>query len=93
MDEARGAAEGLAAAFERWSKDHRVALWEGPGGVEVSTVRLPIDHGWRGTGPLWYETLVFGGPRAGEMERYATRGEAVKGHARMVARVISDTPK
>lgn len=58
-------------------------------GVDVSTVFLGIDHGFGddGTPPILYETLVFGGPLGGEMNRYATRPEALAGHAAMVARV------
>ncbi len=52
-----------------------------PGGVEVSTVFLGLDHQWRDDGPpvLW-ETLVFGGPLAGTMRRYTSRAAALAGH-------------
>jgi hypothetical protein len=55
----------------------------------VSTVWLGIDHGW-GTGPpLIFETLVFGGPLAEEMERYSTLEEARYGHEFMLMRLTS----
>lgn len=55
---------------------------------DVSTVFLGSDHRFWGEGPpLIYETLVFGGPLDGEMERYCTREEAAEGHRRMVDRV------
>ncbi len=58
------------------------------GDAEVSTVFLGSDHNWQRSGPpvLW-ETLVFGGLLDGEMERYTSREDAVRGHEAMVARV------
>lgn len=58
------------------------------GGSDVSTVFLGMDHRYFGYGPpvLW-ETLVFGGSLAGEMERYTSRADAITGHAAMVKRV------
>jgi len=53
----------------------------------VSTVFLAMDHGFRGP-PLWFETMVFAEPKAGELMgeeqlqwRYATYDEAEAGHA------------
>jgi hypothetical protein len=40
-----------------------------PGGY-VSTVFLGLDHGWDGGPPVLWETLVFGGPEDGFMDRY-----------------------
>lgn len=66
--------------------NRQVAFHE-EGGVQISTVFLGINHR-RGEGPpLLFETLVFGGPRDGEIERYSTWDEAEAGHARMVERV------
>ena len=42
--------------------------------------------------PELWETLVFGGPLNLEMERYATREEALAGHERMVGRVRLAAP-
>lgn len=56
------------------------------GGYCVSTVALTVEH----HGGMWYETYIF--PADGEKitgwsevwgERYATRDEAVAGHARV----------
>jgi hypothetical protein len=74
-----------AFRFADWSYK-RVAKTK-VGDVEVSTVWLGLDHGYEDTGPLIFETLVFGGPLDGEMERYATEAEALAGHEAMVARV------
>jgi len=51
-------------------------------------VFLTVDHRFGGDGPpiLW-ETLVFGGPLDGEMDRYSSYDDAVRGHAAMLARV------
>jgi hypothetical protein len=52
----------------------------------VSTVKLPMDHGFKGT-PIWYETLVFtkGGDQE-DMQRYTTQAEAEEGHRATVER-------
>jgi hypothetical protein len=34
--------------------------------------------------PLIFETMVFGGSKDGEMDRYSTKEEAEKGHEAMV---------
>ena len=56
--------------------------------VRVSTVWigiwiLPEEFGV----PMLYETLVFGGPRDGQGERYPNRVAALAGHDRWVAEV------
>lgn len=54
----------------------------------VSTVFLGIDHGFTmESSPLWFETMVFGGKRDGDMRRYETFDEAKKGHEEMVRSV------
>lgn len=55
------------------------------GGVGVSTVFLGLDHNHRATGPpiLW-ESMVFGTSLDGTQRRYASREEALAGHARLV---------
>jgi hypothetical protein len=63
----------------------RVDFWE-RNGVQVSTVFLPVDHGFGGTS-LWFETMVFGGAMNDEQRRYATWAEAVAGHNEVVAEV------
>lgn len=64
-------------------------LDEAPGAppVQVSTVFLAMDHSWLDGPPILYETLVFGGPLDGEMERYTSRAEALEGHQEMCRRV------
>lgn len=60
-------------------------------GGEVSTVFLGLDHSF-GSGPLrLFETLVFGGWLDGQMERYATKEEALVGHAAMVEKTKENT--
>jgi hypothetical protein len=55
-------------------------------GIKVSTVFLGIDHGHGAPGnvPVLWETLVFGGPLDGEMRRYTSKEEALKGHEDML---------
>lgn len=55
------------------------------GEVIISTVFLGSDHNYyRGGPPLLFETLIFGGVRDGEMERYPTWEDAEEGHDHMV---------
>jgi hypothetical protein len=51
-----------------------------PGGVNVSTVFLAIDHSFNGGTPVLFETMIFGGEHDGYQERYTSFEEAVKGH-------------
>ena len=85
--------EIIPATMAAWSmmfgdESRRVAATD-VGEVRVSTVFLGIDHGHGMTDePLLFETMVFGGPHDGEMDRYATWDEAMAGHAAMVAKVL-----
>lgn len=56
-------------------------------GCQVSTVFLGSDHQFRGGQPLLFETMIFGGPRDQECERYSTKAEALIGHAAIVASI------
>jgi hypothetical protein len=53
----------------------------------ISTVFLGLDHAFHGSPPLLFETLVFGGPLDGEMDRYSTWDQAEAGHKEICARV------
>jgi hypothetical protein len=64
----------------------RVAL-DKIGDVEVSTVWLGLNHNWGAGRPLIFETLTFGGPDDGDMDRYATEAEALRGHEQTVSRL------
>ena len=56
--------------------------------VKVSTIFLSIDNNFFGTPPILWETMVFGGPLEGRMDRCSgSREQAMAMHARMVARV------
>jgi len=59
------------------------------GKVNVSTVWLGLDHQWGDGPPLIFETMVFGGrgKLADAQQRYATREQALAGHAEMVRAV------
>jgi hypothetical protein len=56
-------------------------------GWQVSTVFLGLDHQFGNGPPILWETLVFGGPLDGEMDRYPTREAALAGHQAMCVRV------
>ena len=64
----------------------RVAIDKLPDG-DVSTVWLGLDHRFGAGPPLIFETLVFGGPLDGEMQRYSTEQDAQAGHREMVRRI------
>lgn len=57
------------------------------GDSEVSTVFLGLDHNFGSGPPLLFETMVFGGSLNDEMNRYATREEALAGHAAICEKV------
>ena len=82
--------EEWAAARSRdddslWQKHHLVTKTDS---AEVSTVWLGMDHSWGDGPPLIFESLVFGGALADEMDRYSTWREAQNGHAALVDRVL-----
>ena len=56
------------------------------GDARISTVFLGLDHAYDVGPPLIFETMIFGESHALDQEqwRYATREEALEGHARAV---------
>lgn len=59
--------------------------------VKVSTVFIGIDHAFGGeSGPLLFETMIFGGKHDHYQERYKTWDEALKGHRRLTKMVKED---
>jgi len=64
--------------------DRRVAETEIDSRCRVSTVFLGLDHNFGDGEPVLFETMIFGGPLAGEMWRYATWAEAEQGHRQAV---------
>ena len=81
--------EGDLLAWAQWmgTGDNQVIKREQVGHVRVSTVFLGLDHGWGNADPLLWETMVFGGKLDGLCERYASRADALAGHASVVAKV------
>ena len=55
--------------------------------VTVSTVFIGLDHSFGGGEPVLFETMVFGGPLDGEMDRCSTWEGAEKMHELMCERV------
>ena len=88
-DSGQAVAEDDLRKWGEWMErtDRRVERTEVKPGVEVSTVFLGVDHSFGGAAPVLWETLVFGGPHDGEMERYTSVAAARAGHAEMVALV------
>jgi hypothetical protein len=73
----------------KWGKwletaDRQLAKDQLPNGVTVSTVFLGLDHRFWGGPPTLWETMIFGGPEDQYQERYASREEALAGHAKAV---------
>lgn len=81
---------------ELFRQPRHVGLWEGEGGISVSTVWLGLNHNWSGGVPLIFETMIFGLPHPDEygewQTRYATLGEATEGHWRTVNNIIHGEP-
>jgi hypothetical protein len=92
-------AEGRPAAVDllqwgRWFENaNRVIDYtEITSEVRVSTVFLGVDRRLWGDGPpLLFETMIFGGPLNENQWRYASRDDALTGHAAAVrkARVVA----
>lgn len=81
----------------KWAKqfsqaDRAVQKTVFPNDTRVSTVFLGLDHRFGEGPPLLFETMVFGGPLDGEMDRYETWEDAVEGHKTMADRVIAEGP-
>ena len=85
--------KGKRISFDRWAELHReeeylrVDFTRLPGGLEVSTVWLGMDHSWVQKEPIIFETMVFGDTAYlnNDCRRYSTEDEAFAGHAEMVA--------
>ena len=63
------------------------------GDVSVSTMFLGLDHSFGDGPPQLFETMVFGGPLDGEMERCSTWSEAELQHMEMCMRVVKEAAK
>lgn len=61
------------------------------GEVHISTVLLVIDHSFGDGPPLIFETMIFRGEHDEYQERYATREQALDGHARAVSLVRGES--
>jgi hypothetical protein len=88
LERHKAVVESDLSTWARWfgTANRVVKQTEVAKGVEVSTVFLGIDHNFsRSSGdPVLFETLIFGGARDQECERYRTWDEAAQGHERIV---------
>jgi len=81
--------QGRPISQREWAEAYRQERHLGEdtiGPARVSTVWLGLDHRLGIGPPLIFETMVFGGPDDGEMERYSTPEQAALGHQRWVDR-------
>lgn len=89
--------EGNPIDFYEWAEiveglDRTVentAVKGGPADVEISTVWMGVDKGFRSDEdrPKVFETMVYGGTFDDKRELYATETEAREGHRRWVEKV------
>ena len=56
--------------------------------IRISTVFLGINHNFRGTTPILFETMIFGGEYDRHMWRYTNIKKARAGHRRALALVM-----
>lgn len=70
----------------KWMEDgdRRVKSTNLPDDVRISTVFLGLNHQLGDGPPLWFETMVFGGPLDQLEERYSSWGQAEVGHEQWV---------
>lgn len=73
-------------SLDQWDNDNRRVARDVIEDQTVSTVFLVINHGWNGV-PLWFETMIFGGPDDQYCQRYTTWEQAQKGHDAVVAKL------
>ncbi len=77
-------------SFMKWvnwfeKKDNRrIKLTKLSNEIDVSTVFLSIDHDFSDNKPILFETMIFGGNRDEECDRYSTLDESLKGHNKIV---------
>jgi len=55
--------------------------------VGVSTVFLGLDHQWGDGPPILWESLVSGTSLDGQMQRYTSRADALRGHDALLEEV------
>jgi hypothetical protein len=75
--------------WARWFETHsRHVANDLIGGIRVSTVFLGLNHAFRSTRPLWFETMIFGGEHDGYQDRYETWEQAEAGHNKALEMVL-----
>jgi hypothetical protein len=79
--------------WARWFEtNERIIVQDAIGPVRISTVFLGLDHNFNPHGPpILFETMIFGGIHNQYMDRYATKAEALAGHARALNMVRETT--
>jgi hypothetical protein len=69
-----------AAKWMEKNPEKRIVKQEYIGDIHVSTVFLGLDHGWKSSVPILWETMIFGGEHDQYQERYTSYEDAVEGH-------------
>lgn len=68
-------------------ESYRVVKQEEVNDFYISTIWLGLDHGFGQSEPMIFETLVFTNDGIqGEMFRYSTLDQAVKGHKALISK-------
>jgi hypothetical protein len=79
-------------AYAQWELANpgcRIVEQTNIGRVKISTVFLGLDHGYRSSRPVLFETMIFNGLLDESVERYCTWDGAAEGHRRHVQSVLS----
>jgi hypothetical protein len=92
--------DGRPMTLQQWAETfediegRRIGYTELPGGCQVSTVWLGLDHAFGDGPPLIFESMVFGPDSSVDLDciRYSTREQAELGHAELVTRWTGWTP-
>ena len=74
-----------AAWLERQDNPRLLRQDNVTGEILVSTIFIGLDMGFGGPLPLLFESMILGGAHDMEQRRYATRAEALRGHAELLA--------
>ncbi len=79
----------LANWFEEID-NRRIKLTKLSNKVDVSTVFLGVDHSFSDGDPILFETMIFGGDRNEECERYSSLDDSLKGHDKIVKEFLEN---
>ena len=70
--------------------NRRIKLTKFSKNIKISTVFLGVDHGFSDDEPILFETMIFGGERDEECERYSTVDDSLEGHNKIVKEFLEN---